>query len=367
MKKLSGLNIIKIIATELLLLCHYQQYFNYWLKGKINFFNGNFYFGLVVELFFMMSGILAYHTYLCKDKNIGGFGTYIKGKILRFFPMSFCCLTFLFVFQWILYFATGECVLWNPPTVVDYLLSVFFLDVGWGFTSFVVATHITWYISILLIMYCAFWIVTFVCKKYNISIVYPAFLLVITGFMLKIQEDALLFKYYPIANTEVGRGFLAFFLGILIYILIMNYRKVIQIYSCVAFPLATFALIYDYVKVGALESPLVGSVYLVFMLMIYPSVITFCMTSKIIAKISALKIMDYLEKVSFSVYLWHCNFLVVLIWITSKIGININHGYKSMAVFTVVTVFLSILIYHFIDIPTGKIVKRILSGNQNQK
>ena len=50
-----GLDIIKVIATIIIVFHHYQQVTGVIFDG-INFYGGKFPFGYVVELFFIISG-----------------------------------------------------------------------------------------------------------------------------------------------------------------------------------------------------------------------------------------------------------------------------------------------------------------------
>jgi len=58
-KRNYGLDFLKIVATILIVFHHYQQVLNVEFAG-INFFGGKFYFGYLVELFFLISGFLMF-------------------------------------------------------------------------------------------------------------------------------------------------------------------------------------------------------------------------------------------------------------------------------------------------------------------
>ena len=364
--RISGLNIIKIIATVLILMHHYQQFMYFWMEGKVNFVDGNFYFGYIVELFFMISGILAWNSYenmgesLKGTENVfclGSFGDYMKRKFIRFFPTCFISTTFLFVMQWILYFTTGRPTLWDVPTVLDYFLSILFLDTGWGLGRFIGATHITWYISVLLILYAVFWCVCYICRKNKKNVVYVSFALMILGIGLATHEELLFGKDYPFFNVEVGRGLMGFFLGIVVFYLLQNYERVMKVFSYVGIPMVALALIYDYVTCGSIQNPLIGSTYLSVVFIMYPAVITICMTSTLIKRISDIKVMDYVEKLSFSAYIWQFNFLLIIMRIRDDFAIQINQGYKAMIIYVIAVFVICIPIYQFIEIPLTKAVK----------
>ncbi len=51
-----SLDVLRIIATILIIFHHYGQVTGLYLEGHINYWNGRFYFGYVVEFFFLLSG-----------------------------------------------------------------------------------------------------------------------------------------------------------------------------------------------------------------------------------------------------------------------------------------------------------------------
>ena len=55
-----SLDVLRIIATILIVFHHYGQVTGLYLEGHINYWNGRFYFGYVVEFFFLLSGYFMY-------------------------------------------------------------------------------------------------------------------------------------------------------------------------------------------------------------------------------------------------------------------------------------------------------------------
>ena len=359
MKKIQGLNLLKILACVVIFCHHYQQYFNVYFEGKVNFFNGNFYFGYVVELFFMISGILAYNSYIEKG-SLPSFTTYIKGKFLRFFPTTFLALTFLYLFEWIVYFIDGKPFFWKLPTLVDYVLCIFLLDNGWGFESLIPDWRISWYVGVLLLLYAIFWCVTKICEKRKASVGNIAFLCFIAGSAVFFNENELLSIELPLLGHNLSRGVLSFFMGIVVYSLVKNYQKAAKLYASIGLPLITGMMIYDYNMTQNVGNPLIGQYYWGCILILYPSILIIAMTSKFIGKISKIKILDKFERLTFPVYLYQA-FLLTLFAYFEHIGwIQINHGYKSMFVAVVLIFGVSYLIDKYIRVPFEKAVYKLL-------
>lgn len=103
---IEGLDLLKIISSILIVLHHYQMFFVFWLDGKLNSNDGAFYFGLVVEVFFIISGCLIFHTN--RNRELTDFGSFIIKKYFRFFPMCFITITIYTVSQWIYCACFGE-------------------------------------------------------------------------------------------------------------------------------------------------------------------------------------------------------------------------------------------------------------------
>lgn len=51
-----SLDVIRIVATILIVFHHYQQIFAVTYPSGVNYYGGQFYFGYMVELFFVLSG-----------------------------------------------------------------------------------------------------------------------------------------------------------------------------------------------------------------------------------------------------------------------------------------------------------------------
>lgn len=64
------LDFIKICATIIIIFHHYQQVTGAFFENKINFWNGKFYFGYVVELFFILSGFLCFPILTKSNKEV---------------------------------------------------------------------------------------------------------------------------------------------------------------------------------------------------------------------------------------------------------------------------------------------------------
>lgn len=88
-KRKGYLDFLKFIATVIIIFHHYQQSTGAYFSGWINFYNGEFYWGYMVELFFIISGfcIYRYEEYIAEG-NVTLKDFYLK-RLLRLLPMLF--------------------------------------------------------------------------------------------------------------------------------------------------------------------------------------------------------------------------------------------------------------------------------------
>jgi len=360
-KKIQGLNLIKIVATVIIICHHYQQNFGCFFPGKINFSNGNFYFGYVVELFFMISGILTYYSFAQRGEGkLPQFGTYMKKKFMRFFPMCFIVTTVYFLMQYMFYFTSGACVGRPTPYLFEYVITALFLDTGWGFSDVITTMHITWYVSVLMIMYALFWAGCYISEKKKIKMEAVVALQAVIGAMIYTKCDNAAFSSLPFWNPLVGRGMIAFNIGILVYLLTEKYRKGMRIYSYAGLVITAAFMIYDFKVSGDVQSPLIGSDFWTCVLVIYPAVLVIATTSKVIGAISQIKVFDYIESLTFLVYIWHINFILIAMKIIEVANIDVVHGYKTMFAFVVLTFVACIPIKRLVEEP---VMSRVLNKN----
>ena len=60
-ERIYSLDVLKILGTVIVVFHHYKQYMEVKFPNGVNYFLGQFFFGYVVELFFLLSGFFAWH------------------------------------------------------------------------------------------------------------------------------------------------------------------------------------------------------------------------------------------------------------------------------------------------------------------
>lgn len=83
-----SLDVLRIIATILIVFHHYQQSTGAFFEGHLNFYNGKFYFGYIVELFFLLSGFFMVN-YRKRIEDGLAFKNFFLRRITRLLPLVF--------------------------------------------------------------------------------------------------------------------------------------------------------------------------------------------------------------------------------------------------------------------------------------
>ena len=105
--KNGAVELLRILAITMILFHHYQQLTGVYHTGGINFYNGRFPFQYIVELFFLLSGFLAwkYHNKILEGQSFAG---YVKDRIGRLFPGMVIADVFCYALLYVYYRFCGS-------------------------------------------------------------------------------------------------------------------------------------------------------------------------------------------------------------------------------------------------------------------
>lgn len=295
MKEIKSLNYLKGIMALSIVIFHYNK-FTLTNHNDINFpfFNilKSIYIdgGLLVELFFLISGFCLFMFYSERIKNNKlGIKDFLKKRILKLYPLYIITtivillLQFLFLKKYGYYFDSGISL-----TIKDFLLNIVCLGRGWFSNDLYPYNAPAWFLSVLIFDYLLFYLVNKFIKSDKLRF------LVISGLIML----GVILKYnnfqYPVFNVEMGRGLTNFFLGGFVSILYTKINSNIKIQNKVIIILLIIILL-----------PIVFEFksYYFLVFCIFPSVLLlFLLSDKYLIKLNFL---NMLGKISFSIYLWH--------------------------------------------------------------
>ena len=230
-KREYSLDLLKFLSIVLIIFHHYQQTFNIFFEKGINFYNGEFYFGYIVELFFILSGIFTYKN-IEIIKNIK-FSSFFLKKYLRFLPLIFISgLVYLFLEVFYVKL-TGTNFTYSFFTTVTSLFGV-----SRCFSERIMINNPVWYISVLLLCYILFFLVTKFAEKYNINKMFLYICVMIGSFILRFFLIKNMISL-PLLSDHIMRGYTTFFYGIIIAKLLKNkniknnkFTFIISIFVC---------------------------------------------------------------------------------------------------------------------------------------
>lgn len=342
-----SLDFLKIVCTIIIVLHHYQQALVIRFDNGINFDGGEFYFGWVVELFFIISGMVTL-KYINKIKNNEEcFSSFAKKKFLRFIPLL--TITAI-VYEIVLYthnMMFGKNWMGLIPTVWGTIITSLGIQMGGVFNDISV-NYQTWYISVLLICYVVFYICVYLSKRLRIRHEYFFVALIFIGIAIKTYGINL-----PFLNECSARGYGPFFFGLILAGILENRKPNILIIIICAIITILFPVIIVY-KYHLVQTSIVMLLTYIF----YPSlIITF--KYSIINKLFKGKFFATAANISFNVFMWHISVLIAFKISACLLNydISIFESRKTMLIALAMCIIVGTLSYYILDRNINKKIK----------
>ena len=306
---------------------------------------------LGVEVFFILSRFVFCYVYNDKIQNNEiSFSRFMKLRFCRLYPLFFITLIVVALGQIYRTSSLGSSFIYVNNDVYHFILNLLFLQSGWfekGFSF----NGPSWSISVEFVCYIIFYILTSKIKNKKIRLTIDVLIALLGVFLIKAQLN------YPLFNDKMGRGFLCFFVGTILYeinclISKSKYKNAVLI-GCFAILLTLFAL----VKLFTVS--ILGNVQLLLSILIAPTLIIICLNSKIVSKVLNFMPIVYVGEISYSIYLWH--FAVQLFINTINIRLNLGLNFSSVKVFLMyilITIIISAISYELIEKRLGSILRK---------
>lgn len=341
-KRISSLDLLKFICSILIVFHHFQQVTN--VKFNIiNFWDGKFYFGFIVELFFMISGFLCIYNYNSKED----FYTFIKKKAIRIYPMSILSIICIYFIELLNYFIFGSSIkidglgIWTIFTNVSLLFGTGFIpSIGLGINNPL------WYCSILLICYVIFFYVAKHSYGLKDYFIYPFLLLMLNTVLKQLGID----------NSNFFRGVISFFIGICMFYVycILSKKDIIKKKSIII--LAFLLIIYLLLAIINYEI-FFEDLRLILTFIIWPTLLLF-----IVLINNYNNNFSIYGKLSFEIYIWHPFFLRLLITLERAQIINNNYSFYQMLLFTILLIIFCLLIVILVEKYVNILVNKLLNN-----
>ncbi len=286
-------DLIKIVATTVVICCHYQ-YFG-WLSfdNHINFyFSDVFDASLVVELFFMISGFLSYRDERWGYREDKRFGDYLGPKLYRLLPAMIVSAAGYLLASYAFFLTKGK-FFYGPdaPNVWGMIVSGLGLSENFGFFAYNV-NPINWYVSALITCYVLYYLLSMLAhkKRWHMQWMLVGVMLI----TLWMRENKV---WLPMFGNTNLRGYQCFSMGLLLAWFGKHYRITKPL---VALCVSAIGLVWGFI---CFANSYIDSGK-AFVFLVCPALIILAQTQTI-NRLCRHAVIRWLSDVSYSVYLWH--------------------------------------------------------------
>lgn len=340
-KRDHALDFLKIFATLVIVLHHYERAFGTQFAG-LNFGNGKFYFGYAVELFFMISGFVAFFS-VRKIQDGLHFDRYFSGKVLRLLPLA-ALSTAVFAAMFVVVWGTKDFSLFKV------LVTAFCVQQGGPFSEFLVNSHL-WYLSVLLICYAFFFLIVRTGQRLQIDWRYGAFFMILLGASITSASWDL-----PYLNEFAARGYMAFFTGLLLSSVLQGRRPGWKAFAA-GLTVVTATVLLIIFRFEIMEYGLRYILIFVF----YPALIVLFETAPL-QKILSHRLLGTMAQIAFNVYIWHFDFNTFCAVANDILGLGIDFRTRKaeLAVLLLITA-AGTFSFYLIERPIAERIRRIRS------
>lgn len=350
-ERIYSLDAIKILATICIICHHYQIYTNTNFSTGVNFNDGLFEFGYLVELFFVLSGYFI-STYIETVNEKMSFFDFFFHKYVRF--ITPCFLSVLaFAYLDLAYEQLYQAQFFDrTPTLWNVIQAGFLLTTGWGLEISKMNGAI-WYISVLLICYIIFWGCTWISKRLDVNPYYSYALMIFVAFFVFSHNIDILFF-----NWHTSRGLSSFFWGIIMAKWIKN-RDISRLEGGIAFTVLLIMTVFVIVFRHTFADEYINYVYT---FLLYSPLIVF-LQSKDIKRVFYSHIWGEISKISFEAYIWQLPVLLLILDADKAFNLNINYASRVIQFLLPVLCFaVGIVCYYLIELPAKKAISKFFFG-----
>jgi len=322
-RRKSALDILRIVATILIVFHHYQQVIGDFPGSSISFYSGGFYFGYMVEFFFVLSGFLMYR-YVDKIKEGMKLGSFIGKRALRLLPSVFLSSLGFYLLHIVYVAIHHNSWLEVYPHWWEVIINGLGLQAGWFFNANRLNFPL-WYVSVLLLCYFWFYFLTWISKKTKIPKEAFYFTMIVIGLVLKVCLARGIIVHIPFFNGYSLRGYIAFYFGLLVACYLRKWKR-IDLYLVPCISLGIFLALF-FINISVME----------YAMMIFGFGIVIALFSgNWINKHLNIPAIEIIGNATLHVYMWHMPCMLLLVIIKDGLLHNLNlNSWLCMVVFTV--------------------------------
>lgn len=341
-------DILKFILICIIVFHHYQQIAGNFFPEGINFAGGNFSWGLMVELFFIISGLFTLGSIRRIDKG-ESFGAFFLKKWLRFLPLLVICGLASILTKYIYsIYCTSEGVVVFPSSLWNLFASLTGIE-RWCDTNLMVNNPM-WYVSVLLLCYVVLW----ACIKLSKNESRFLFL----GMIISI---GLLMKYCcthlnisaPFFNYDIARGLICFFIGVVLALLFEKHKVQNNLLiSICALMMVAFYITWFILSDQSIQGLGTEEQYNTLVFVVFPCIVL-VFKNQLLKRLFDHKIFKHVGGIAYNIYAWHLSAIYAFILIASMIGFNYM-GHKAMLLMLACCFIFAAISNQFIDKPLAR-------------
>ena len=343
-KRNGFLDATKTIATILIILHHFQQSVDVRFS-VINLWDGPFYLGKLVELFFIISGFLM-TPYISKIDEGLSFKTFFVRKYLRLIPFVAISTVIDLIIKCVLnyefYIEKPLKILLETASVALGIHAIINQDISF-------ANNPMWYVSCLLWCYVVFYFVFAVFKRMPMknSVVCLSFacLLILLGYCI------LLFDFnYPFFNEYIGRSLVSFFSGVFLGVILYK----VPLSKNTIVPILIFIVIGFFIPILYYRSLSYRHETILYLIIFCYAPVIILSKTDLFIKIFNHSIWSLMARISFHAFCFHIpvNGMLTILFSSDAARERIySNGLLSMIIYLVIVYGFSILTYFAIEKP----------------
>ena len=338
-----ALDFLKGIATIAIVFHHYQQ-----VTGAMfayNFWDGWFYWGYVVELFFLISGYVMGRYVKPIYEGKVNLKCWMAKRTLRCIPMMAIAAVVYEVTLYIHSRILGLDWFGIQPTIWGTVIASIGLQSNALFNNPCV-NNPTWYISVLFLCYAVFYLTTALARRLKVRPGYLYAAVVLLGCGIATYGINCVFL-----DWQVARGYRGFFFGLILAMTIERLggkpSKALVLSSIGVLAGFVLALVFD-------RTLLEDSLQNTMTFLVFPAILVLFATP-VVQKIFAWKIWGKFGKASFDVYIWHSAMLVQMNLLLSITGKMLDYSkVRYMLLFTLAAEVVGILSHCCLEKPIAR-------------
>lgn len=346
-ERIYSLDVLKILATVLIVFHHYQSNTGAWFSS-VNFYGGQFYFGNLIEFFFVLSGFFVF-GYIEKINCGLTFKKFYVLRIIRLLPLVAIAAIGYIVVETIFYRYAGVHYPGVTISLWGLIITSLGVQAGWVFADPCINGAV-WYISVLLLCYIVFYLLAFAARKSANGnkkriIMYASLVVVLIG--IGIQTYGI---EQPFFNNYTARGYYSFFFGIILAGILEQWQDKKRFYlPCILIVVGITTMII------CLPDAVNNGIAYLMTFLYYPALIILFL-SKPVKTLFCTKWIGWLAEISYNVYIWHTVFIVLMYVATMTYGIAIDHSELTMLAFTGIMFVIGTVSHFVIEKPITKML-----------